>query len=143
MMSTGTAPNPWWRPKSYPAQSYSNSPDASLPATEPAEPPPRVPTTIQGLIDSQALPIAPSGKKARTLVVCLDGTGDKFDNDNSNVVQLMACLKKDDPYQLTYYQSGIGTYDGGGMTKGIASAIDMAVGSGLGIHIRDAYTFLM
>ena len=79
----------------------------------------------------------------RTLIICLDGTGDKFDNDNSNVVNFVACLKKDDPAQVTYYQSGIGTYDGSGLTNGISASLDMAVGSGLGIHVRDAYMFLM
>ncbi|KAG9568030.1 hypothetical protein KCU71_g3334, partial [Aureobasidium melanogenum] len=47
--------------------------------------------------------------KGRTLIICLDGTGDKFDGDNSNIVHLVSCLKKDDPHQITYYQSGIGT----------------------------------
>jgi uncharacterized protein (DUF2235 family) len=45
--------------------------------------------------------------------------------------------------QVTYYQSGIGTYDKGGLKNGIGAAMDMAVGSGLGIHIKDAYRFLM
>ena len=44
---------------------------------------------------------------------------------------------------MTYYQSGIGTYDAGGMTNGMKAAMDMAIGSGLGVHIRDAYKFLM
>ncbi|KAI9702716.1 MAG: hypothetical protein M1820_006100 [Bogoriella megaspora] len=80
----------------------------------------------------------------RTIVVCLDGTGDKFDNDNSNVVHFVSCLKKhQSARQMTYYQSGIGTYDAGGLTNGIKAAMDMAVGSGLGVHIKDAYQFLM
>ena len=81
--------------------------------------------------------------KGRTLIICLDGTGDKFDNDNSNIIHLVSCLKKDDPRQVTYYQTGIGTYDSGGLSNGIAAAIDMAIGSGLGVHVRDAYRFLM
>ncbi|KAG9605802.1 hypothetical protein KCU84_g6463, partial [Aureobasidium melanogenum] len=81
--------------------------------------------------------------KGRTLIICLDGTGDKFDGDNSNIVHLVSCLKKDDPHQITYYQSGIGTYNAGGLSNGIAAAVDMAVGSGLGVHVRDAYRFLM
>jgi uncharacterized protein (DUF2235 family) len=80
------------------------------------------PTTIRAVKESQ-LP-----NSGRTLVICLDGTGDKFDNDNSNVVKLVACLKKDDPSQLTYYQSGIGTYNGrGGLSQGLSAAFDMAV----------------
>lgn len=124
------------RSKQYPIQSCPepNSTSAIVQETEP----PRLPTTIRAITDSQS---PPSG---RTLVVCLDGTGDKFDSDNSNIVQLVACLKKDDPSQVTYYQSGIGTYDGHGFLKsGFSAAVDMAVGSGLGIHIKDAYKFLM
>ena len=79
----------------------------------------------------------------RTIIVCLDGTGDKFDNDNSNIVHLISALKKDDPRQVSYYQAGIGTYSSGGLSSGFEAALDMAVGSGLGLHVRDAYHFLM
>jgi hypothetical protein len=69
-----------------------------------------------------------SPRAGRTLVICLDGTGDTFNNDNSNVIKFVACLKKDDPSQITYYQSGIGTYDGQGrVKKGMSAAFDMAV----------------
>lgn len=41
----------------------------------------------------------------RTLVLCFDGTGDQFDADNSNIVQLVALLKKSDrSKQMVYYQ---------------------------------------
>ncbi|ORY58532.1 uncharacterized protein BCR38DRAFT_400290 [Pseudomassariella vexata] len=111
------------------------------------EPPPetkseeqiRLPSSIRALKDSHQ-----SGHHPRTLVICLDGTGDQFDNDNSNIVSFVSCLKKHSPAeQVTYYQSGIGTYDKGGLKNGIGAAMDMAVGSGLGIHIKDAYRFLM
>lgn len=81
--------------------------------------------------------------QGRTIVICLDGTGDQFDADNSNIVELVSCLKKDSPSQLIYYQSGIGTYDGGGLQGGMSASMDMAVGSGLGTHVKDAYRFLM
>jgi Uncharacterized alpha/beta hydrolase domain (DUF2235) len=43
--------------------------------------------------------------KCRTLVVCFDGTGDQFDDDNSNVVNFVSLLKKDVPaQQMVYYQ---------------------------------------
>jgi uncharacterized protein (DUF2235 family) len=44
-------------------------------------------------------------QKNRTLILCFDGTGDQFDADNSNVVELVSLLKKDDRHrQLVYYQ---------------------------------------
>ncbi|KAL3426797.1 sporulation associated protein [Phlyctema vagabunda] len=129
-----------WARKSYPAQSCTEqaSHDDWTAAPEPQEQRPQLPTTIRAVRDSRS-----SYPGGRNIIICLDGTGDKFDNDNSNVVNFVACLKKDDPSQVTYYQSGIGTYDGHGLKNGFSAAIDMAVGSGLGIHIKDAYRFLM
>ncbi|KAI0909255.1 hypothetical protein F4823DRAFT_595347 [Ustulina deusta] len=99
----------------------------------------RLPRTLRALKTSEEAKNHP-----RTLIICLDGTGDQFDNDNSNIVHFVSCLKKHSPeQQVTYYQSGIGTYDKGGLTNGIGAALDMAVGSGLGIHVKDAYRFLM
>ncbi|KAH8821387.1 hypothetical protein F5884DRAFT_85170 [Xylogone sp. PMI_703] len=137
-MSKLTPPGSW-RLRHYPTQTWdelSTKNNYELPV-ELEEQLPKLPKTIIAAKDSKALP------KGRTIVICLDGTGDKFDNDNSNVVNFVACLKKDDPSQITYYQSGIGTYDGHGLKSGFSAAIDMAVGSGLGIHIKDAYRFLM
>ncbi len=47
----------------------------------------------------------PPKHEYRTLVLCLDGTGDQFDADNSNIIQLFSLLKKDNPsQQMVYYQ---------------------------------------
>ena len=49
--------------------------------------------------------VLPPKHESRTLVLCFDGTGDQFDADNSNIVQLVSLLKKDDrTKQLVYYQ---------------------------------------
>ncbi|KAF2157102.1 hypothetical protein K461DRAFT_218701 [Myriangium duriaei CBS 260.36] len=80
----------------------------------------------------------------RSLIVMLDGTGDQFDHDNSNVVHFISCLKKhENERQVVYYQSGIGTSDEGGILNYVKSTLDMAIGSSLGTHIKDAYKFLM
>ncbi|PWN31518.1 uncharacterized protein FA14DRAFT_127492 [Meira miltonrushii] len=84
--------------------------------------------------------------RARNVIVCLDGSGDQFDNDNSNVVKFFAALKKDCPTQLTYYQTGVGTYYGsckGSIKKGFSAGWDIAVGASLDVHVRGAYSFLM
>jgi len=127
------------RRSSYPMQS------APIPSSSPVKlPEPSTPTTSTPRLPKY-IPATDSGEppKGRTLIICLDGTGDKFDGDNSNIVHLVSCLKKDDPRQITYYQTGIGTYNSGGLSNGIAAAVDMAIGSGLGVHVRDAYRFLM
>ncbi|EME45008.1 hypothetical protein DOTSEDRAFT_52406 [Dothistroma septosporum NZE10] len=99
---------------------------------------PQLPREIRAVKDANSYK-----HHGRNIIVCLDGTGDKFDADNSNIVHFVSCLKKSDPSQSIYYQSGIGTYDGGGLSNGINAGLDMAVGSGLGVHIRDAYMYLM
>jgi hypothetical protein len=88
----------------------------------------RLPRSMRALKDSNV-----EGDHPRTIVICLDGTGDQFDGDNSNIVNFVSCLKKHSPEeQVTYYQSGIGTYDSGGLRNGFRASMDMAVGSGLG-----------
>ncbi|KAJ3924987.1 MAG: hypothetical protein NXY57DRAFT_1033063 [Lentinula lateritia] len=92
--------------------------------------------------------VIPRSHDHRTLVLCFDGTGDQFDEDNSNVVNLFSLLKKDDPsQQLVYYQSGIGTYTipqiaQPWMAK-LHKAADMMVGIHLDAHVMTGYEFLM
>ncbi|GBE87201.1 hypothetical protein SCP_1004480 [Sparassis crispa] len=45
----------------------------------------------------------------RRLIVALDGTMNQFGSKNSNVIEIYARIQKDE-HQLTYYNSGIGTY---------------------------------
>jgi hypothetical protein len=55
--------------------------------------------------DSTMPPTIPPYHEGRTLVLCFDGTGDQFDADNSNIIQLFSMLKKDDKSkQMVYYQ---------------------------------------
>lgn len=35
------------------------------------------------------------------LIICLDGTGDQFDDDNSNIVKLFACVKENITYLIS------------------------------------------
>ncbi|WPH03577.1 Hypothetical protein R9X50_00645900 [Acrodontium crateriforme] len=126
-----------WTRHAYPVQTPETKPHNRPPpkTTRTSDP---IPKTIRACKDADSYV-----HEGRTIVVCLDGTGDRFDNDNSNIVHLVSCLKKDHPSQVTYYQSGIGTYGKNGLSTGFTAAIDMAVGSGLGVHVRDAYRFLM
>ncbi|CAE6363194.1 unnamed protein product [Rhizoctonia solani] len=45
----------------------------------------------------------------RKLIVCIDGTSNQFSEKNTNVVELYSRITKDST-QLTYYNSGVGTY---------------------------------
>ncbi|KZV61054.1 WD40 repeat-like protein [Peniophora sp. CONT] len=52
-----------------------------------------------------------SKKGGRRLVVCIDGTSNQFGDKNTNVIELYRLIqKKEGDNQLTYYDSGIGTY---------------------------------
>ena len=45
----------------------------------------------------------------KKIVLCLDGTSNKYAAANTNVVKLYAMLDRTRPDQLSYYQPGIGT----------------------------------
>ncbi|KAL5518743.1 hypothetical protein ACEPAH_426 [Sanghuangporus vaninii] len=87
-------------------------------------------------------------ERSRTLVLCFDGTGDQFDDDNSNVVQFLSCLKKDNQAeQLVYYQAGIGTYTKSAfvtpLTNKFSKVLDEMVAWNLSTHVQEGYEFLM
>jgi hypothetical protein len=81
--------------------------------------------------------------------LAFDGTGDQFDDDNSNIVQLFSMLRKDAPsQQLVYYQAGIGTYGGenhtfGPIGRAVSKALDGAIAIYMDQHVKEGYQFLM
>ncbi|KAH9081493.1 hypothetical protein EDB83DRAFT_550270 [Lactarius deliciosus] len=84
----------------------------------------------------------------RTLILCFDGTSDKYDETCTNVVKLHSLFNKDHvDQQLCYYQAGIGTYTAPGFISSIgklvAKTLDKAVAWYLYQHILDGYQFLM
>ncbi|KAI0070724.1 hypothetical protein K474DRAFT_1713099 [Panus rudis PR-1116 ss-1] len=86
--------------------------------------------------------------RPRTLVLCFDGTGDQFDSDNSNVIQLFTLLQKDDPsQQMVYYQAGIGTYTipqiATPLMAKVSRSLDEAIAWNLDAHVMEGYSFLM
>ncbi|KAG6873169.1 hypothetical protein C0995_002018 [Termitomyces sp. Mi166 len=87
-------------------------------------------------------------ERARTLVLCFDGTGDQFDSDNSNVVEFFSMLMKGDKTkQMVYYQAGIGTYISPRvatpLSAKISKILDGAIAWNLSAHVMDGYEFLM
>ncbi|KAJ7785468.1 hypothetical protein B0H14DRAFT_3584296 [Mycena olivaceomarginata] len=100
-----------------------------------------------GLTQPQSAVIPPD-HPFRTLVLCFDGTGDQFDNDNSNIVHLFSMLPKGDrTKQMVYYQAGIGTYTSPQIAtpfwSKISKFVDEAVAWNLDAHVMGGYEFLM
>ena len=83
----------------------------------------------------------------RKLILCFDGTNDKYSADNTNVVKLYAMLDRTHADQLTYYQPGIGTLlpQGifGRLRKRLVTLVDSAIAALLQEHVTDGYRFLM
>src|ERR1700759_2070339 len=83
----------------------------------------------------------------RNLVLCLDGTSDKFSNTNTNVVNLYTMLARMPDQQLSYYQPGIGTMTPaafwGRVRKWFVKQIDLAIAWFLSDHVPAPYRFLM
>lgn len=46
---------------------------------------------------------------AKNIVICCDGTGNEFGDNNSNVVKLYSTLTIDGQRQVGYYHPGVGT----------------------------------
>jgi uncharacterized protein (DUF2235 family) len=84
----------------------------------------------------------------KNIVICSDGTGNEYGENNTNVVETYAICKKL-PSQIVFYDPGVGT--GGweymeGKSPGeesLRSLSDQATGSGLQNNVNDAYRFLM
>jgi len=84
---------------------------------------------------------------AKKIVLCLDGTSNKYAAANTNVVKLYAMLDRTRPDQLSYYQPGIGTIPPPGVwgkfKQWFITRLDLAIAWLLSNHVSDAYRFLM
>ncbi|KIP02123.1 hypothetical protein PHLGIDRAFT_122743 [Phlebiopsis gigantea 11061_1 CR5-6] len=76
---------------------------------EPSTPSAETATASESRVTRCKCPPPPPEKKGRNLVVCIDGTANQFSLNNTHVVELYSRLEKNDK-QLTYYDSGIGTF---------------------------------
>ncbi|QRV72408.1 hypothetical protein RhiJN_00422 [Ceratobasidium sp. AG-Ba] len=86
--------------------------------------------------------------RGRTLILCFDGTSNRYNEMNTNVVKFMSLIKNDVPdRQLVYYQPGIGTYTNPGIFTPIsmkmANMLDQGVAWYIGAHITGGYKWLM
>lgn len=81
---------------------------------------------------------------AKNIVVCCDGTGNEYGENNTNVVGMYEPVVRDKG-QVTYYDPGVGTFSVFGRILGKKIGILMGMGFGYGIteNIEDAYLYLM
>ncbi|KAG6355050.1 hypothetical protein INS49_004131 [Diaporthe citri] len=94
-------------------------------------------------------------QKPRKLILCFDGTGNKFhgNDSDSNILKIFRMLDREANDQYHYYQPGIGTYV---VSKSLShtslrsrlrswytKAKDSAVGSSFDQHVVGGYRFLM
>lgn len=103
------------------------------------------------LIMAEAL----TGTPRRVLVLCFDGTGNKFNNNggDSNIIKIYSLLDHASPHVYRYYQPGIGTYiEDSALSKTsriakVHSAYkkvkDQMYGISFDEHVRAGYLFLM
>jgi uncharacterized protein (DUF2235 family) len=84
---------------------------------------------------------------AKNMVVCCDGTGNEFGDNNSNVVKLHSTQIINPELQVAYYHPGVGTMGSptarGWLEKKISVINGLAFGGGIIANISDAYRYLM
>lgn len=83
---------------------------------------------------------------SKNIVICCDGTGNEFSENNSNVVKLYSVLDHHSE-QISYYHPGVGTMGSKNALSVIGKwwtrLIGLAFGYGISENIADAYQFLM
>ena len=82
---------------------------------------------------------------SRKLIICLDGTGNEVEKNESNILRLYKCLKHDEN-QLIYYEPGVGTLSTRPFARTLFAKTRLVMGLafGLGLHanVLHAYSFL-
>jgi uncharacterized protein (DUF2235 family) len=84
---------------------------------------------------------------SKNIVICCDGTGNEYGDNNSNVVKLYSTLIIDPQRQVGYYHPGVGTMGAPTASNKISAAwsivMGLAFGAGLLTNVGDAYRYLM
>lgn len=82
---------------------------------------------------------------SRKLVICLDGTGNEVEQNESNILRLYKCLQHNEN-QLIYYEPGVGTLSTRPFAKSLFAkaglVAGLAFGWGLHANVLHAYSFL-
>lgn len=85
-------------------------------------------------------------RMGKNIVICCDGTGNEYGNENSNVVKLYSVLTIN-ASQVGYYHPGVGTMGDPTahtkLAKQWTRLKGLAIGGGLLSNVSDAYRYLM
>jgi uncharacterized protein (DUF2235 family) len=83
----------------------------------------------------------------KNIIICCDGTGNQFGDNNSNVIKLYSALTIDGKQQVGYYHPGVGTMGAptahNKITEAWSVVMGLAFGAGLLANVGDAYRYLM
>ena len=82
----------------------------------------------------------------RSLVICFDGTNNRFGPENTNVIRLVQSLDRDPARQRMYYEPGVGTFprpDRGRLGELLSRVPGLAFGAGLQRNVEEAYVYLL
>ena len=82
--------------------------------------------------------------KPKNIVICYDGTGNEYGENNTNVVKVFESIERDER-QIAFYDPGVGTISFLGRRVGRKTGILLgrAFGYGLTQNIEDGYEYLM
>ena len=80
----------------------------------------------------------------KNIIICCDGTGNEYGENNTNVVGAYEAFVRDQD-QVAFYDPGVGTFDVLGRTIGkkVGYLLGLGFGWGLEKNIEDAYAYLM
>ncbi|MEP2031198.1 MAG: DUF2235 domain-containing protein [Paracoccaceae bacterium] len=82
---------------------------------------------------------------SRSLVVCLDGTGNEIEQNESNILRLYKCLSRTED-QIVYYSTGVGTLDTRPFSRAFLTkpklVLGLIFGLGLETNVLHAFQFL-
>lgn len=81
---------------------------------------------------------------SRKLIVCLDGTGNEIEANESNILRLYKSLKRSED-QLVYYNPGVGTLDTRPFARQLSKPkqlLGLVAGVGLETNVLRAFEFL-
>ena len=81
---------------------------------------------------------------SKNIIICYDGTGNEYNDCNTNVVKTFENTVRDED-QIAFYDPGVGTFSpfGSNLGKKIDIILGKAFGYGLRENIEDGYEYLM